>query len=379
MIRRMLAWLSALLLCISFAPARAEAGEAAVAAWVDGAPVYESLVKARLSSVGSPAGSLSEAEQAQRRAEILSALILEQVCLNETENRGIRLEGEVQAEADARYARTIASVEDYVRKSYPTLKGDALDGIVDEMLKNTGASREQLRESAGRSALLDALDAVLLEELPAPDDAEIQARYDALHAEQVARFDESENAFEAALLQNEIVVYRPVDLKLIQKAEFTFEKLAQSLIASAMEDDPDEAAGMMLDQYRMLADRVEEVYGALLDGERTFADVLEELEPGSSKRVNYFHPSSTRFDEDYYSRADAFTEVGEISTVYVMRNGFAMLHYAGDLPACEAVPIDEVRDRIAEALRKEQSASFLAERKQALLGAAEIEYPEASE
>ena len=121
--------------------------------------------------------------------------------------------------------------------------------VVDSLLESIGASREQYRRSAERSVLLDALDEALLAEAPQPDEADIQAFYDELYAEQKALFDEDENAFEAALLQDEIVVYRPVDLKLIQKASFMFDELAKSLIASASLTDAEEANAMMMDQY----------------------------------------------------------------------------------------------------------------------------------
>ena len=48
-------------------------------------------------------------------------------------------------------------------------------------------------------------------------------------------------------------------------------------------------------------------------------------DPGSSGKVNYFHPESTRFSADYYTRADAFSEIGEISTAYIIANGYAVL------------------------------------------------------
>ena len=202
--------------------------------------------------------------------------------------------------------------------------------MVDSLLESIGASREQYRRSAERSVLLDALDEALLAEAPQPAEADIQAFYDELYAEQKALFDEDENAFEAALLQDEIVVYRPVDLKLIQKASFMFDELAKSLIASASLTDAEEANAMMMDQYLRLADEVDPIYQALVAGEMTFAQVMEDLEPGSSEDVNYFHPSSTRFDEEYYQRANAFTTVGEVSTAYVIPYGYAILYYAGD-------------------------------------------------
>ena len=108
----------------------------------------------------------------------------------------------------------------------------------------------------------------------------------------------------------------------------------------------------------------------------TFAQVLEDLEPGSSEDVNYFHPSSTRFDEEYYQRANAFTTVGEVSTAYVIPYGYAILYYAGDLEACEAVPLEEVRAQIAAQLQEESCAEFLAQRKAALLAEADVRYAE---
>lgn len=373
--------LIAYLLCcvLLIAPALAESGDDAVA-WVDGEPISASLVEERLAAAGSPESGATEEDQeallAGQRAALLEELVMEQVCLNEAEDRGILLEGELLAEAEQRYERTIGTVESYVLSSYPDLEGEALDEVVDSLLESIGASREQYRRSAERSVLLDALDEALLAEAPQPDEADIQAFYDELYAEQKALFDEDENAFEAALLQDEIVVYRPVDLKLIQKASFMFDELAKSLIASASLTDAEEANAMMMDQYLRLADEVDPIYQALVAGEMTFAQVLEDLEPGSSEDVNYFHPSSTRFDEEYYQRANAFTTVGEVSTAYVIPYGYAILYYAGDLEACEAVPLEEVRAQIAAQLQEESSAEFLAQRKAALLAEADVRYAE---
>ena len=63
-----------------------------------------------------------------------------------------------------------------------------------------------------------------------PADYLATAIVDYIYEQQKATFDADENAFEAAMLSGEIVVHRPVALKLIQKAEFLFDSGASALI-----------------------------------------------------------------------------------------------------------------------------------------------------
>ena len=98
---------------------------------------------------------------------------------------------------------------------------------------------------------------------------------------------------------------------------------------------------------------------------------MEELDPGSSEKVNYFHPKSTRFSADYYDRANAFKEVGEISTAYIIANGYAVLEYFGDIPAGELSP-EEAADMIREVIKSEGSRDYLTAMKQDLLDRTEI-------
>ena len=357
--------LALLLALLAAVPAGAEDD---AAAWVDGVPVTQAQLDKRLST------ARGGGDEADRRAAALCALIEEQALLNEASRRGITCTGDVRTDADRRYERTLDAIRQYVLSQYPDLSGDALEQTMDALLDAMAVDLDDYRDAAERSALLDALDDALAQDMPQPDDADVRARYDALYADQSARFPGDENALEAALLAGDVVVCRPVALKLIKKAEFTFDDLAQALIADASKTDAEEAAGMAMDQYRLLADAVEPIYEDLVAGRRSFDDVLEEIEPGSSAKVNYFHPSSTRFGEDYYQRADAFETVGEISTAYVIPNGYALLYYAGDLPVCDPVPLEQVRGAIEDALRAERRGEWLAARHAEILAAAEVTY-----
>ena len=111
----------------------------------------------------------------------------------------------------------------------------------------------------------------------------------------------------------------------------------------------------------------------------SFTALMESLKAGSSETVNYFHESSTRFPEAYHSRAAAFTQPGEVSTAYAMHNGYALLCYAGDLPACDRVPLEEVEETIAAQLREERQSEQLTRLRTEIVIAAEITYPEGSD
>ena len=370
----------ALLLFLALLPGMVPAGaeEDGVVATVNGAAILESELRLRTaaSSLMNAQGQLSRQERDQREREArraaLDQLIQERALLQEAEKRSIRLAGEVQADAQERYARMIAAVESYALSYYPSLTGAELDAQVDSLLAATGTGRDQYRASAQEAALLDALEEALCGEMPQPTQKELAQAYQELYARQKALFDQSENDFEAALLKGEMVVYRPRTVKLIQKAEFTFDPKAIALIRQTRAVSPADAEAMEKDQYLQLAAKVETVYEALLAGSRAFDDVLEEWEPGSSGKVNYFHPSSTRFGESYYSRADAFTQVGEISTAYVIPNGYAILRYAGDLEACQQVPLEQVQEALASQLLARRREAYLAQRKAEMVAGAEV-------
>ena len=70
-------------------------------------------------------------------------------------------------------------MESYALSAYSSLEGEALAQQVDALLAASGASREQYREVAPRSAILAALDEALAQELPPPDEAAVAARYEA--------------------------------------------------------------------------------------------------------------------------------------------------------------------------------------------------------
>ena len=352
--------------------------------YVNGEPILQSELDQKVKNTkifnAQATEGLSEEEQEQRTQkmyqEALMSLISERALIQEAEKRGYTQDNEtVKAIADQQYQETIATVERYVLSTYPGLEGEELQSQVNSVLASSGTSLESYRELANRSAMLAALDAALLAEWDGPSDEAVQSHYDKLYEEQKELFDRDQNAFEAALLQKQIVVYRPVDLKIIQKAEFLFEDGAFALISQMATMNPESAESMRADQYGKAVGKVEEARQQLLDGKVTFAEVMESCKAGSSGVVNYFHESSTRFNEDYYSRAKAFEKAGEISTAYQMPNGYAVLYYAGDLPACERVPVEEVRERIVEKLGDEMRTESLKEARTQIVTSAQITYP----
>ncbi len=353
------------------------AEEDSVIAYVGGVPITRAMAEQRASSgtAISGASALSDEEKAAAREEAirqaLFSLIAEQACINEAERLGLDLDGNTAAETERLYNRMIEAVESYVRISYPNLDRNAMDEQVDSLLKVLGSSRESYRETARRTALISALEAYWMNDYPLPSDAEVRTYYDELYSAQKELFDADENAFESAMLNREPVVYRPRDLKMIRKAEFLFSDEISTYLRQLRQLGVSNADQQIKDQYHMLADQVEPVYEAILSGEKSFTEVMEELDPGSSEKVNYFHPDSTRFSADYYDRANAFMEVGEISTAYIIANGYAVLEYFGDIPAGELSP-EEAADMIREVIKSEGSRDYLTARKQDLLDRTEI-------
>lgn len=359
----------------------ASAEEESVIAYVGDVPITRAMAEHRASSgtAISSASALSDEEKAAAREEAvrqaLFSLIAEQACVNEAERLGLDLDENTAAETERLYNRMIEAIENYVRISYPNLDRASMDEQVDSLLKLLGESRESYRETARRSALISALEAHWMNDYPEPSADEIKTFYDEIYSAQKERFDADENAFESAMLNGELVVYRPRDLKLIRKAEFLFSEDISTYLRQLRQLGVSNADRQIQDQYHMLADEVEPVYEALLSGEKSFTELLEELEPGSSEKVNYFHPESTRFSADYYTRADAFSEVGEISTAYIIANGYAVLEYYGSLPAGELSP-EEAAEAIRSAITAAGSKEYLTARKQDLLDHAEIRFTE---
>ena len=353
------------------------AEEDSVIAYVGGVPITRAMAEQRASSgtAISGASALSDEEKTAAREEAIKqalfSLIAEQACINEAERLGLDLDGNIDAETERLYDRMIEAVESYVRISYPNLDRNALDEQVDSLLKLLGSSRESYRETARRTALISALEAYWMNDYPLPSDAEVRTYYDELYSAQKELFDADENAFESAMLNREPVVYRPRDLKMIRKAEFLFSDDISTYLRQLRQLGVSNADQQIQDQYHILADQVEPVYEAILSGEKSFTEVMEELDPGSSEKVNYFHPESTRFSADYYDRANAFTEVGEISTAYIIANGYAVLEYFGDIPAGELSP-EEAADMIREIIKSKGSRDYLTAMKQDLLDRAEI-------
>ena len=176
----------ACLLCLLPA-ARAQDGE--IAAYVNGRPVLESQLEERLKNTqwmnALVAEELTDEQLREReesaRREALDAVAAEEALLEEAEKRGLTLERDaIRADADQRYEQMIAMVESYALSAYSSLEGEALAQQVDALLAASGASREQYREVAQRSAILAALDEALAQELPAPDEAAVAARYEAM-------------------------------------------------------------------------------------------------------------------------------------------------------------------------------------------------------
>ncbi|MBQ6509775.1 MAG: hypothetical protein IJI07_09920 [Flexilinea sp.] len=360
---------------------RAVAEEENVIAYVGDVPITREMAEHRAFSgtAISSASALSDEEKAAAREEAvkkaLFALIAEQACVNEAERLGLDLDENIAAETERLYNKMIGAIENYVRISYPNLDREAMDEQVDSLLKLLGESRESYRETARRSALISALEAYWMNDYPEPSAEEIKTNYDELYSAQKELFDADENAFESAMLNGETVVYRPRDLKMIRKAEFLFSEDVSTYLRQLRQLGVSNADQQIRDQYHMLADEVEPVYEALLSGEKSFTELLEELDPGSSGKVNYFHPESTRFSADYYTRADAFSEIGEISTAYIIANGYAVLEYYGSIPAGELTP-EEAAEAIRSAIAEAGSKEYLTARKQDLLDHAEIRFTE---
>ena len=356
-------------------------GAEEIAAYVNERPIYEAALQERLqtsqivNTYATSEMSQKEKDEIARiaREAALQVLIQEEALLDEAEKRGLTLDfPKIKSYADELYNQMIASAEAYVLSSYPELSGEELDAQVNTLLSISGGTRESYRAIADRSAILAALDDDLHAEFATPSAETVQTNYNELYAEQKTMFDSDHNSFEAAMLQGQIVVYRPTDLKLIQKAEFLFEKEALAIIRQTAAINPDMAEEMRADQHRLLLPAVEETYQSLISGEQSFGDLLEALKEGSSNTYNYFHEASTRFNEDYYSRAKAFENVGEISSIYQMTTGYAILYYAGDLPACEKVPLEDVEAQIREKIIAENSSLSLQQAKEAILASAEI-------
>lgn len=336
-------------LVLFFVPALAESSP--VVAWVNGVFITMETVNTRIQ-----AGSLSQSMFSEQPTEsmlkrlrlaTLEELIQEEVLIQQTDILGINLDDTDLELIDQRFHKILGDIYSYVQKHSPGSTDDEQSQYVDSLLSMAGLTKESLMDSLKRSTKIGKLKNMLANQVCQLDDETLTAAYEDLYHQQKTTYAGNPTLLEADLLANKPVIHRPYELKLIQKAEFSFDSLALQLMRNLKAvGDEKTIQEMREDQMAMLIPKIEQALMDLANGKISFSDLLESLVPGSGEKSNYYSENSPRFDTLYQQHANVLTDIGDISSPFPTNRGMAILHLAGILPAVDKVPLIEVQEAI---------------------------------
>ncbi len=350
-----------------------------VVAVVDGAEIRRSEVEALAvhgDEMYNSVSELSEAEIAEKklnaRLEILDMLVREQVIAAKVAEYGISETESMLTAAEERWSSTISLMEDYVLASYPTLEGDELEDTVASMLTVQNVSEEALKASVIKDELEKALQAEVVAMAPMPEEAELRAYYDDLLEEQTALFSDDISAFERELMSDELVLYRPVEVRAVQQLYLKFDedvidlmKQLESVGDNATKDE------MRQDQLIIINETLESVLTRLESGE-DFRILLSEYDADSAEDINYITAESSRFSEEYMAALFAIDEQGGHSVALEQEYGYIILKWDHSLEPA-TVSYEEVAESIVSVVMDATAEAYYEEQVNVWLSEAEVE------
>lgn len=279
---------------------------------------------------------------------VLENLISEQILRMKIEEYGLSLTDEEQATADAAWDNTLAKLRTSVAASYPDLKDEDLEAMVQLALESSGLKQETVVASAVQSALVGKLK----EQVTAPVSAtetEVGQAYQELLTQQQKTFAEDATAFEAAMIAGDPVVFVPETYRVIQEIYLRFDDDVIQLLTQLKTydtEDNDTYEDMLKQEYKRLRENALPQLRERLSGGAGFAQLMEEIKPGSSTVFNYVGAGTTRLAEDYYETAMSISAPGQVSEGTVTQEyGYKVLYWADTLePGVR--PLEQVYDAI---------------------------------
>lgn len=220
-------------------------------------------------------------------------------------------------------------------------------------------------------------------------DEDVQARYDALLAEQKADFAATPENFEYAHQTGRAIVYRPEGYRAVRDVLIAFESDEDAARAADLlsdlemiDEDPDALAQTQKDLdalYAPLEKKAAEAQQKLADG-AAFADLMDEY--GTSEalkneplRSEGFYISDASFvnSAEFVQGAMMLEQPGQVSSPLRSANGVHLVEYIGDVAPGE-VPLDEAREAVAADALKEKQAAYYDQQRKTLLEQAHVKY-----
>ncbi len=220
-------------------------------------------------------------------------------------------------------------------------------------------------------------------------DEDVQARYDALLAEQKADFAATPENFEYAHQTGRAIVYRPEGYRAVRDILIPFESDGDAARAADLlsdlemiDEDPDALAQTQKDLdalYAPLEQKAAEAQQKLADG-AAFADLMDEY--GTSEalkaeplRSEGFYISDASFvnSAEFVEGAMMLEQPGQVSSPLRSASGVHLVEYIADVAPGE-VPLDEARDAVAADALKEKQAAYYDQQRKTLLEQAHVKY-----
>ena len=220
-------------------------------------------------------------------------------------------------------------------------------------------------------------------------DADVQACYDRLLAEQKAAFAATPEDFEYAHQQGRVIVWRPEGYRAVRDILLAFDsdddaRKAADLLddLEMIDEDPDaltDTRNQLDTLFAPLEKRAAEAQQKLAKG-AAFTDLMDEygcdeLLKSEPLRSEGYYITDTSFvnSVEYVQGSMMLEQPGQVSSPLRSAFGVHLVEYLGDVTPGE-VPLDEVRDAVAAEALAQKQAEYYAQRRAELLKEANVKY-----
>ena len=220
-------------------------------------------------------------------------------------------------------------------------------------------------------------------------DEEVQARYDALLAEQKADFDDTPEDFEYAHLTGGAIVYRPEDYRAVRDILIPFDSEEDAARASELlgqidliDEDAQALADAKAELDKLFAPvekKAEEVQQKLADG-AAFSDLMDEYGTSESLKNEPLRTEGYYITDASYVNSVEFVEgsmmleqPGQVSAPLRSQYGVHLVEFIGELTPGQ-VPLEDVRDAVAADALKHKQAEYYDQQRKDLLEQAHVKY-----
>lgn len=287
--------------------------------------------------------------------------------------------------------------KDFYRDSVNTsgMTDEEADAAVVAYLQNEiGISLESMVEEATQAYWRTKLFNEVTKDISATDE-EVQAAYDALLADQKARFDEYPDDYEFAIMSGETIAYNLDGYRYVKHILLTFDDpdvatKVEDLYYQISELDPETdfeqitALQEELNGYYTDLDAKADTVLAEINAGADFDALIEkygedeamEYEPTKSVGYTVSAASVNQFSDDFIEGCMMLEKVGDVSVPIHSVGGVHIIKYVGDVVPGE-VALDSIRSTIeAEVLSDKQESAYVEQEAQWIAAADAKYYPE---